>query len=158
MLIKTVVVLLTFLAGSMGGNPKVCLDNGACYIGSWYQTRNGVKFASFQGIRYAVSPTQTLRFRRPISHEPEANKTYNVSHESKVMCPQLNVLSPNFEYIGQEDCLILNVYIPEVIYRTPGSKADVMVWIYGGGLATGTNAYGLFGKYIFVANVIRHNK
>ena len=58
----------------------------------------------------------------------------NVSGESKVMCPQMN-----FDYtllVGEEDCLFLNVYIPDFIFDDPSTKAPVMVFIHGGGLVS----------------------
>ena len=49
------------------------------------------------------------------------------------MCPQIDnygVLS------GQEDCLMLNIYVPEVAFE---SALPVMVWIHGGALIRGSN-------------------
>ena len=117
--------------------PKICLENGACFTGSWYNTDNGAKYASFQGIRYAMEPSYSLRFKRPLAFDPEANVTYDVSHESKVMCPQLK----GGDFVGQEDCLMLNIYVPEKFVNSP-DKANVMVWIHGGGLMQGSNNYG----------------
>ena len=42
---------------------------------------------------------------------------------------------------GQEDCLLLNIYVPEI--AIPGSKINttklpVMVWIHGGSFAIGS--------------------
>ena len=48
--------LLAYFACSSANpteNPKVCLENDACYAGSWQETRRGVRFASFQEIHYA---------------------------------------------------------------------------------------------------------
>ena len=39
---------------------------------------------------------------------------------------------------GQEDCLLLNIYVPEsVINQIDNTKVPVMVWIHGGGYVTG---------------------
>ena len=49
------------------------------------------------------------------------------------MCPQIDnygVLS------GQEDCLMLNIYVPEVAFE---SALPVMAWIHGGALIRGSN-------------------
>ena len=55
--------------------------------------------------------------------------------------------------IGQEDCLFLNIYIPENVYNDPFSKVPVMVFIHGGGLVTGES--GMYGpKYLLERNVI----
>ena len=119
--------------------PKICLKNGACYSGSWYSADNGARFASFQGVRYAMEPSYSLRFKRPVAFEPEANMTYDVSHESKIMCPQL---LNDGQFVGQEDCLVLNIYVPEKYVNSPIDKTNVMVWIHGGGLVQGSNNYG----------------
>ena len=37
---------------------------------------------------------------------------------------------------GQEDCLLLNIYIPENAMKSP---LPVMAWIHGGSLRAGSN-------------------
>ena len=59
-----VIGILTFIssiviAGSANQSqdvPTICLEEGACFKGTWYIGRNGSgpRFASFQGIRYNV--------------------------------------------------------------------------------------------------------
>ena len=41
--------------------PTICLNQGACYLGSWAATDKGKKYANFQGIRYAQPPIDDLR-------------------------------------------------------------------------------------------------
>ena len=41
--------------------PTICLNQGACYLGSWATTDKGTKYATFQGIRYAQPPIGDLR-------------------------------------------------------------------------------------------------
>ena len=48
---------------------------------------------------------------------------------------------------GQEDCLLLNIYVPEI--AIPGSKINttklpVMVWIHGGSFAIGSGKVSQF--------------
>ena len=63
----------------------------------------------------------------------EADATIDVSKESKVICPQMD----NNVVIGQEDCLLLNVYVPGFVYNDPtSSEVPVMVYIHGGGLVS----------------------
>ena len=71
--------------------PTICLDEGACYKGAWINTIHGGEsgaFASFQGIRYAQPPIESLRFKSP---EPFIydEGVYDVSQESTISCPQL---------------------------------------------------------------------
>ena len=43
--------------------------------------------------------------------------------------------------IGEEDCLVLNIYVPEnVIINKKDEKLPVMIWIHGGGLMTGSGS------------------
>ena len=73
--ISSAMILLVFLAivfatVQSSEEPRVCLENESCYMGSWFKGENGSRFANFQGIRYAQAPTQSLRFRRPVAFEP----------------------------------------------------------------------------------------
>ena len=44
------------------------------------------------------------------------------------MCPQLQGT-----VVGQEDCLLLNVYVPYSVFDDPSLKVPVIVFIHGGG-------------------------
>ena len=57
----------------------------------------------------------------------------DVSKESKIQCVQLVNLT---SFAGQEDCLFLNIYVPETVYNDPFPGAPVMVFIHGGGLVS----------------------
>ena len=71
------------------------------------------------------------RFKSPL---PSSYATMNdVSKESKIQCVQLVNLT---SFAGQEDCLFLNIYVPENVYNDPFPGAPVMVFIHGGGLVS----------------------
>ena len=133
-------------AKGYSNNPTICLEQGVCYIGSWIsETQNSSRrYASFQGIRYAQPPTLELRFKSP---EPyiEEEGVYDVSMESNVICPQL----ANGVPIGQEDCLFLNIYVPEKVLnhaeKSFNAHVPVMFWIHGGSLLTGSNSFQFYG-------------
>ena len=56
---------------------------------------------------------------------------------------------------GQEDCLLLNVYVPETAFDNLDDKLPVMFWIHGGSLTAGSNIYEEFGpKHLVEKNVI----
>ena len=97
--------------------PTICLDQGACYKGAWINTIHGGEsgaFASFQGIRYAQPPIESLRFKSP---EPFIydEGVYDVSQESTIQCTQLS----GDTVVGQEDCLLMNVYTPKHPFEIP---------------------------------------
>jgi len=86
------------------------------FEGYWTRTQFGRPIAAFEGIPYAQPPVGPLRFKvaQPL--------TQRLDHfQAKApgsMCYQRNVyiFSPVIE--GQEDCLFINVYTPEVSMAT----------------------------------------
>ena len=61
LILQLVIFLQSYL--TFGENkPISCLENGACYIGSWIQGQ-GARYASFQGIKYGQAPIGNLRFK-----------------------------------------------------------------------------------------------
>lgn len=76
------------------------------------------------------------RFRRPQPVTPWTGTKHTLVDGS--ICPQINV--KNKLFIGSEDCLTLNVYVPKGKGPFP-----VMVWIYGGGFKVGDKSeFGLY--------------
>ena len=75
----------------------------------------------------------------------EEEGVYDVSMESNVICPQLASGVP----IGQEDCLFLNIYVPEKVLNHVEKSFNVLVpvmfWIHGGSLLTGSNSFQFYG-------------
>jgi carboxylesterase type B len=51
--------------------------------------------------------------------------------------------------IGQEDCLVLNVYVPKADPENPG-PLPVMVFIHGGGFFLGSGSNRLYGPERFM--------
>merc|ERR1711892_605414 len=105
--------------------PTMCLEQGACYLGSWAATDNGTRYASFQGIQYAQHPVGELRFKPP---QPfiAGEAVFNVSEESGVGCPQIRF---GGHLYGQEECLLLNIYVPAKALTDAQTSLPVMVWI-----------------------------
>ena len=65
---------------------------------------------------------------------------------STIMCPQFD--STTFaDKLGQEDCLVLNIYVPEAALEEGAAKRSVMIWIHGGGLVFGANTMDTGDKY-----------
>ena len=107
-------------------------------------TSSGRRFASFQAIRYGQAPVGELRFRNSLPYMEEAGATVDVSGVSEIMCPQY--AGPT-DTTGQEDCLMLNIYVPEQALSETADKRAVMIWIHGGGLTVGSNAMNTGDKY-----------
>ena len=61
-----------------------------------------------------------------------------MSSESTIMCPQKSSWYDPWHVVGQEDCLFLNVYVPETDEQAP---LPVMVWIHGGALLAGAGTF-----------------
>ncbi|XP_058062396.1 carboxylesterase 5A [Anopheles bellator] len=87
---------------------------------------------SFRGIHYADSPTGQNRFARPrfLHLKGDVNATSNGPP-----CPQPDPNNP-YRVYGHEDCLLLNVFTPQMPDETTG--LPVVVWIHGGGYRYGS--------------------
>ena len=88
---------------------------------------------TWKGIRYAASPTESLRWQPP--RTPDMNRTQVLQADSlPPRCPQAfySPMTPGFDYTGDEDCLFLSVYAPQNATNLP-----VLVWIHGGGYGMG---------------------
>lgn len=90
---------------------------------------------SFRGIRYADPPVGAYRFRRPRFLRPvgDINATMNGPP-----CPQPDPMNPA-SVIGREDCLILNIFSPQM----PVDKEvglPVIFFIHPGGFRYGSAA------------------
>ena len=90
------------------------------------------KVSFYEGIRYG----NAKRFSKPTPVEPWDNVYDATSYKSA--CYQFGAFSTNSDLLNHtnnksEDCLFLNVWVPEH-YKS----GAVMVWIYGGGFQVGT--------------------
>ncbi|XP_046564548.1 cholinesterase 1-like [Haliotis rubra] len=94
-------------------------------------SKDGLPYFGYYGIPYAKPPTSNLRFRRPEPH-PGVADVFNATAYGYA-CPSLQITNSS---LSDEDCLTLNVFLPnstEVSSQTP-----VMVWIHGGGFMAGS--------------------
>jgi carboxylesterase type B len=95
---------------------------------------NGGKFLRFSGIPFAKPPINELRFRPPQKllkfDEDEIDCT-----KERDACFHKSTLTR--KYVGSEDCLNLNVYVPVQEDRT--EKLAVMVYIHGGAMKWDSN-------------------
>jgi len=80
---------------------------------------------AFLGLPYAAPPVGSLRFRAPVEHacwdDVRETKSYGAD------CLQRDLVSGDAR--GDEDCLVLNVWTPEL---SQTANLPVMFWIHGG--------------------------
>jgi carboxylesterase type B len=93
---------------------------------------NGDDFQRFSGIPYAKPPIKELRFRSPQELLKFDQDVVDCTKERDASFHKSGFLK---KYVGSEDCLNLNVYVPVTSRKLP-----VMVFIHGGGLAFDSNS------------------
>ncbi|XP_044261769.1 venom carboxylesterase-6-like [Tribolium madens] len=123
------VVLLVLGTTLVAANaPQVTLPDLGQLEGTRGTSLKGRTFYKFEGVPYARPPVGKYRFREPVSPKP-----WQGIWQAKILykCMQ------NFQYtppggdfvIGDEDCLYLNIYSPNV---DPNANLDVIFFIHGG--------------------------
>ncbi|PSN41521.1 Esterase SG1 [Blattella germanica] len=90
-------------------------------------------YCAFYGIPYAKPPVGEKRFK--LAEPAEAwNGTYNATKE-KSYCPQVSMSTHGF--VGDEDCLYMNVYTNKLPKGNEKRNATIFS-IHGGGFIGGT--------------------
>ncbi|XP_065211478.1 esterase FE4-like isoform X2 [Planococcus citri] len=129
-----VLILLaeSFIGSDSNNIPKVHLNDGVV-TGTIYQTVYGRSIYGFFGVPYAAPPIGDNRFESPKSVKPwigEWNATI-----LPTLCLQYTHI--NYAIVGEEDCLYLNIYTPEL----PSEKSkllNVVVYFHGGAFMFGS--------------------
>lgn len=91
---------------------------------------NGAR--AFLGIPFAAPPVGDRRWQAPQAAQPWTDTR-------QATTPSADCMQPNNAIAGKvmaEDCLYLNVHLPDDI--GPGERLPVMVWLHGGGFLTGS--------------------
>jgi para-nitrobenzyl esterase len=96
---------------------------------------NGV--SEYLGIPYARPPVGRFRWTPPPRRFGRYSGVLNATQFSNV-CPQFNALVGT--QIGDENCLFLNVYVPNGLSSSE-TRLPVMVWIHRGGLTGGAGSF-----------------
>jgi carboxylesterase type B len=89
---------------------------------------DGRSFLRFSGIPYAKKPINELRFRDPQKLEKFEIPEIDCTNEGDACLHRSIYLQ---DETGSEDCLYLNVYVPQC--SSVIKKLAVMVYIHGGG-------------------------
>lgn len=115
---------LVFNAHAKADRPVVQIETGRL------QGTTEQNMQVFKNIPYAAPPIGNLRWRPP--QPPLAWDGVRDASQFGDSCPQpfIKNLSAGLDLPGSEDCLKLNIYIPE----KSAKNLPVMVWIHGGGL------------------------
>ena len=132
-----------FVSAQVDPNLVVSTADGPV-LGSFKLAESGDKFRSFQGIPFAAPPVDSLRFSPPQPVEPWED-VLDVSEDVDIKCVQYGFLYDEGppEVSGSEDCLYLNVYVPE--NAGVEEKLPVMMWIFGGYFQSGGNQWWAYG-------------
>lgn len=96
-------------------------------LGRYITSETGRTVSAFIGIPFASPPIGDLRFKAPRRAAPWNGTLLAQNERSK--CPQIDFLSGVIGVDGDEDCLYVNVYVPETSTK---SKLDVLVYFHGG--------------------------
>ncbi|CAH2064997.1 unnamed protein product, partial [Iphiclides podalirius] len=103
---------------------------------------NGLYF-EFLGIRYAVP----IRFRAP--EEPPSFSGVYKADSREVLCPQFPAPDPLASPSDNEDCLVLNIYLPS---HLTNATLPVMVFLHGGGFGVGSGSPTFYGPQYLVSH------
>eukprot|EP01060_Flectonema_neradi_P036527 TRINITY_DN7040_c0_g2_i1.p1 TRINITY_DN7040_c0_g2~~TRINITY_DN7040_c0_g2_i1.p1 ORF type:complete len:571 (+),score=49.19 TRINITY_DN7040_c0_g2_i1:49-1761(+) len=136
MLVVSAVTAL--VAAAVGQSPMVEFPLGTV-TGSY--AAEGV--ARFAGIPYAVPPLGAKRFKRSILNNVQYPEGHLDATKFKSPCIQNPLGNPSEVTDPEapppsEDCLTLNIWAPS--NATKNSSLPVMIYIYGGGLCSGTGS------------------
>ncbi|MHB8263410.1 MAG: carboxylesterase/lipase family protein [Acidimicrobiales bacterium] len=98
--------------------------------------------AAFKGIPFAATPVGESRFSPPMTLDPwpgvlDAADFGHIAPQPDPI-PAMSIAGDPVDW--NEDCLSLNIWTPGV----DGAKRPVMVWIHGGGFATGSSGQVLY--------------
>jgi len=136
--------LLFFLVSCQEDPNLVVTTADGPVMGSYKLSESGKQFRSFQGIPFAAPPVDSLRFAPPQPVEPW-DDVLDVSGDADIQCSQYGFISDGGapEVSGSEDCLYLNVYVPEG--AGVEENLPVMMWIFGGYFDAGGNQWWAYG-------------
>lgn len=135
------------------------------------QTASGRKVRIYKNIRFANAPTGQMRFHLPDTDLPvidgiQDGDAPDLANDCISSAPASAPFPPyNGTTWGKEDCLFLDVFVPDNV--RPGDDVPVLHWVVGSGYAFGSkdmfvHPLGLFDvmgadtKFIYVANNYRY--
>ncbi|XP_053697726.1 juvenile hormone esterase [Sabethes cyaneus] len=137
-----VFLLVDIVSGRTSEKLRVTLPHGGSLVGRYLHSFSGRGILAFLGVPYAKPPVGELRFKAPLpfgAWTGERSATVDAP-----LCTQRDPYRRDEEISGQEDCLQLNVYVPERPEIDEGSL-PVMVFFHGGGWQCGSGTRSFYG-------------
>ena len=104
----------------IGAAPTIQTEEGLIG-GILMKSKEGRNIHAYKGLPYAEPPVGNLRFKRPQKLRENAWKGVFDGRHRPNKCPQGTGLSW-YPVVGSEDCLYLNVYVPEVEHGGKGEE------------------------------------
>ncbi|XP_049542707.1 putative inactive carboxylesterase 4 [Anopheles darlingi] len=117
-------------AQSSAVEPLVCISDG-CIRGTTRIDHGNRTYSAYLGIPYAKPPVRELRFANPVPNDLW-DGIYDASKEKDICAQKIVTL-----ILGSEDCLYLNVFVPEYNTFDNGGLLPVMLYIHGGSFSRG---------------------
>ena len=111
--------------------------------GALFKSRKGRDIFAYKGIPYVQPPIGPLKFKKPVPFDSPAWTGVFDGTKGVTVCPQPTGI-PLMPYQGHEDCLQLNVYVPDTDKPSPNGF-PVMVWFHGGGFYSGDSSERFYG-------------
>ncbi|KAJ4446940.1 hypothetical protein ANN_13642 [Periplaneta americana] len=119
-------------------------------------SRKGREIFSFQGIPYAKPPVGELRFQPPQPPEPWTDVLKATKEGPDCIQRPFPEAPTSPELVGDEDCLYLNVYTPQLPEAGGATELlPVMFWIHGGAWMAGSGSTDLYGpQYLLDKEIV----
>ena len=121
---------LALSAPAHAANPLIQTDAG------WIEGARSASGTSYWGIPFAAPPVGELRWKAPAPVTPWSG--VRPAQQAGHACTQDASRPPAGAPNSDEDCLYLNVHVPDNL--PPDGTAPVMVWIHGGAWLNGAGS------------------
>ncbi|XP_011635208.1 esterase FE4-like [Pogonomyrmex barbatus] len=124
------VYLLSLAVAFNSSQPPIINTKWGLFRGKWSWSVPGNRpIANFLGIPYAQPPVGELRFRSP----QQWNNTWMKIRDATIDGQKCIQITNGTKIVGSEDCLYLNIFIPDILeIRQRSQNLPVLVFIHPG--------------------------